>query len=390
MPFRVAIVGSGSAGPAAGIFLARAGHEVILFERAEQELAVGAGFLLQPTGLAVLEELGLADEVLAMTQRIDGLYCRAAGGKVLLDLEYAELKEGLFGLGTHRSSLLRILLKALAEAGAGMQWGREMVSMSLEGEERFLTDSEGRKEGPFDLVLLCDGAQSRLRAQTGIRTRVDRYPWGALWFIGKRTVEFQDDLLWQCVGSTRELCGFLPTGTKDNLLSLFCSVRLDAPLPPLEIWKGDLLKLVPEAENFLTQVESMKQLKKAVYHDVRMKSWHGDRVAILGDAAHALSPQLGQGINLALVDAQVLAECLEELPMADALAEFTRRRKKHVGFYQFATRWTTPFFQSDHLLLGKLRDVAFPIGMKIPFFRKQMTATMAGFKTGPLSSLPPR
>lgn len=180
MPFRVAIVGSGSAGPAAGLFLARAGHEVTLFERAEEELAVGAGFLLQPTGLAVLEDLGLADDVLAMTQQIDGLFCRTASGRVVLDLEYAELKEGLFGLGTHRSSLLKVLLKALNSAGASMHWGREMVSMTLEGGERFLTDDEGRREGPFDLVLLCDGARSRLRNQAGIPTRVDRYPWGAL------------------------------------------------------------------------------------------------------------------------------------------------------------------------------------------------------------------
>ena len=123
MPYRVAIVGSGTAGPAAGIFLARAGHEVTLFERAEEELAVGAGFLLQPTGLAVLRELGLEEEVLAVTQRIDGLYCEAGSGKVLLDLNYGELEEGLFGLGTHRLSLLGILLKALRSAGAGIRWG---------------------------------------------------------------------------------------------------------------------------------------------------------------------------------------------------------------------------------------------------------------------------
>ena len=56
---RIAIVGSGTAGPAAAIFLARAGHEVILFEKAPQKLPVGAGFLLQPTGLSVLAQLGL-------------------------------------------------------------------------------------------------------------------------------------------------------------------------------------------------------------------------------------------------------------------------------------------------------------------------------------------
>ncbi len=382
MPYRIAIVGSGTAGPAAGIFLARAGHEVTLFERAPEELAVGAGFLLQPTGLAVLRELGLEDEVLAVTQKITGLYCRTRKGKVLLDLDYTELEEGLFGLGTHRTSLLRILLRALNSAGAEVRWSAEMVSMSLENDQRWLEDLEGRRHGPYDLVLVCDGARSRLRDQSGIPARVDAYPWGALWFIGQRTESFQRDQLWQCVGSTRELCGFLPTGTDSDLLSLFWSIRLDQELQTLAEWKADVLRLVPKAEEFLEQVECFSQLQRAVYHDVRMKHWHGDRVALLGDAAHALSPQLGQGINLALVDAAVLAGCLEKLPLAEGLAEYTRRRKKHVGFYQFATRWTTPFFQSDHRWLGWLRDAAFPLGMKVPYFRKEMTATMAGKKTG--------
>ena len=388
MPYRIAIVGSGTAGPAAGIFLAKAGHEVTLFERAEEELAVGAGFLLQPTGLAVLGELGLEDEVLAVTRKIDGLYCETGRGGVLLDLEYAELEKGLFGLGTHRPSLLKILLKEYDESGGEIRWGTEMVGMSGGPEGRFLQSKDGGEEGPFDLVLVCDGARSQLRGATGIPSRVDRYPWGALWFMGRRTPEFSASQLWQRVGSTRQLCGFLPTGTKEDLLSLFWSVRLDEKLPELAEWKESLLDLVPEAVEFLKQVESMDQLQRATYHDVRMKQWHGERVAILGDAAHALSPQLGQGVNLALVDASVLAECLAECPLAEALENYTRRRKKHVGFYQFATRWTTPFFQSDSLWLGTLRDLAFPLGMKVPCVRKEMTATMSGLKTGAFSRLP--
>jgi 2-polyprenyl-6-methoxyphenol hydroxylase-like FAD-dependent oxidoreductase len=237
------------------------------------------------------------------------------------------------------------------------------------------------------ILFWCDGARSQIREQAGIAARVDRYPWGALWFMGKRTPEFASNLLWQRVGSTRELCGFLPTGTKDDLLSLFWSVRLDEALPELEEWKGKLLRLVPEAEEFLKQVGSMEQLQRASYHDVRMKQWHGERVAVLGDAAHALSPQLGQGVNLALVDAAVLAECLGEFGLEEALGNYTQRRKKHVGFYQFATRWTTPFFQSDYLPLGKVRDLTFPIGMKIPYVRNEMVASMAGLKTGVFSRL---
>lgn len=150
-----------------------------------------------------------------------------------------------------------------------------------------------------------------------------------------------------------------------------------------------LLTLLPQAQTFLQQIESHDQIAMAAYHDVCMKQWHGDRIAILGDAAHALSPQLGQGVNLALMDAAALADALtEERSLTDALASYSNRRRRHLAFYQSATRWTTPFFQSDLLPLGWLRDAVFPIINAIPPLRRQMTATMAGGKTGPFSSLP--
>ncbi len=65
-PLSIAVIGCGSAGPAAALFFARVGHRVQIFERAPRLLNVGAGFLLQPTGMAVLAELGLPDDVLAL------------------------------------------------------------------------------------------------------------------------------------------------------------------------------------------------------------------------------------------------------------------------------------------------------------------------------------
>ncbi len=77
---RIAIVGSGTAGPAAATYLARAGHAVTLFERAPRKLPVGAGFMLQPTGMAVLHELGLADGLLPHIAKISELHCRTRSG----------------------------------------------------------------------------------------------------------------------------------------------------------------------------------------------------------------------------------------------------------------------------------------------------------------------
>jgi 2-polyprenyl-6-methoxyphenol hydroxylase-like FAD-dependent oxidoreductase len=391
---RIAIIGSGTAGPAAAVFLARAGHEVTLFERAEKKLSVGAGFLLQPTGLAVLHQLGLSADLLPHVAPITKLYCRTRSGRVLLNLPYSELSHDLYGAGTHRATLLDILLAAADSANVIIHWDTEMQRLSRDSQERpLLHDQWGKQHGPYDLVLICDGAHSAMRDQSGVPASVSRYPWGALWFIGKRTPEFQPDVLWQCVGSTRELNGYLPTGTRDDLLSLFWSIRTDEMAHwregSLEVWKRQILRLAPQAESFLTQIESHQQVASAVYHDVRMKQWHGNRVALLGDAAHALSPQLGQGVNLALMDAACLADTLKTWPLSEALMRYSELRRQHLRFYQFATRWTTPFFQSNWLPLGWLRDAIFPMINQLPVLRREMTSTMAGGKTGPFSRLSP-
>lgn len=384
---RIAIVGSGTAGPASAVFLGRAGHEVTLFERAARKLPVGAGFLLQPTGLAVLEELGLLDQILPQVARIRRLYCVKNSGAVLLDLPYSESGADRFGAGTHRATLLDVLLSAAEKAGAKIAWDTTMERITRDSSHHpRLHDSRGHMHGPFDLLVICDGAQSTLRAQSGIPSRVDQYPWGALWFIGGRTAEFDPQVLWQRVGSTRELAGFLPTGTSDDLLSMFWSIRLDAmnrwKSTPLDAWKRQILMLAPQAESFLSQITSHSQIATASYHDVRMRQWHGDRVVVLGDAAHALSPQLGQGVNLALMDASVLARVLSEHPLEQALPRYSQLRKHHLRFYQFATRWTTPLFQSNFLPLGWIRDLAFPLMQRIPVLRRQMMTTMQGGKTG--------
>jgi len=126
----------------------------------------------------------------------------------------------------------------------------------------------------------------------------------------------------------------------------------------------------------------------AEYRDVVMSRWHAPRLAVLGDAAHATSPRLGQGVNLALWDARELALALGvEAALPAALARFSRARRRHISFYQRASRWLTPFFQSGIPGAGLARDVAFPLAARIPWVERQMALAMAGMKTGWLGSL---
>jgi 2-polyprenyl-6-methoxyphenol hydroxylase-like FAD-dependent oxidoreductase len=114
-----------------------------------------------------------------------------------------------------------------------------------------------------------------------------------------------------------------------------------------------------------------------------MRRWHGEGLVHMGDAAHATSPQLGQGANLALVDAMVLSDCLAETrSLAEALPEYSRRRRRHLGFYQFASRWLTPFFQGSSGLLGIARDAFMPIVGRLPPVHRLMVRSMTGTLTG--------
>lgn len=80
----------------------------------------------------------------------------------------------------------------------------------------------------------------------------------------------------------------------------------------------------------------------------------------------------------------VLADALaaEERDLGAALDAYSRERKDHLAFYQFATRWLTPFFQGDVSWLGHLRDIGMPIAAKVPFFNRLMALSMLGIVDG--------
>jgi 2-polyprenyl-6-methoxyphenol hydroxylase-like FAD-dependent oxidoreductase len=114
-----------------------------------------------------------------------------------------------------------------------------------------------------------------------------------------------------------------------------------------------------------------------------MRRWHGERIVFIGDAAHATSPQLGQGANLALWDAMCLADAFADRgEPAAALAAYTAMRRRHLNYYQLATRALTPLFQSDSRVLGWLRDLVFPTSGWLPPLRRRMVRTMAGLDRG--------
>lgn len=387
----VGVVGCGTAGSAAAVFLARAGHAVTLYERVPEPGPVGAGITLQPSGQSVLAELGLLAEVAARGAPIRDLVCDTTAGKRVFALGYELVDDASHGLGLHRGVLFESLFAALHRAGVTPRLGCDVRAMRQLPRSRVaLVDVTGAEHGPHDLVVVADGARSSLRHATSLPQRVERYPWGALWIVAPEPDGASGHTLRQVVRGNRRMVGMLPTGLgpasrggTTPLVSLFYSVRVDAEAAiraaGVDAWRAEVRELAPHTEAVLEQVHDFSQILFSAYHDVVMYPWNTKNVVILGDAAHATSPQLGQGANLALIDARELARVLDEhdfLPRA--LDAYSRERRLHLAYYQLATRWLTPFFQHDAPLLGALRDLGMPLMGRVPPAARLMARSMAG------------
>lgn len=400
MGLRVAIAGCGTAGAASAALLARAGHEVTIFERVPDPQPVGAGIVLQPTGLWVLGRLGILDRVLARSARLEALRCVSSAGRTVVHLPYARLAPGLFGLGVHRGLLFEELLRAAGDAGAEIRCGVDIERIAADGACKRLVDARRDSHGPYDLVVVADGARSTLRESLGLVRRERAYDWGALWLVADDPDGVYRDELFQVVEGTHRFLGLLPSGAGPvgaggvPKVSLFWSIRCDAVddfrRHGLDGLRREVVRYDPRAAFLVEALDDPEQLLFAQYRDVVLRRFHAPGVVCLGDAAHSMSPQLGQGANLALWDAMVLADCLDrDAPLDVRLAGYSRSRRRHLAFYQLATRALTPLFQSDAGWLGPLRDRILSVACRMPLLRAQMLRTMCGVKRGLLRpSLP--
>ncbi len=394
----VAIVGCGTAGPAAALFLKRLGHDVTVFEQFATPQPVGAGLLLQPSGLAVLDMLGLGADARKLGAPIHWVFGRRPDLRPVLRLRYRDLAPGLQGVGIHRGTLFDLLLGALSEAGIPVVPGTRIVQIDDRTPRLRIADADGRRHGPFDLIVFANGADSAIRTSLGLTRRESPYPWGALWTIcPDRRGSFHDGLR-QVYDGSRRMAGVLPVGQSPgqpdgpSLVSLFWSLRVDAfddwEAGGLERWKGEVRTFWPLTREILDTIEDPAQIRRATYRDVVLDRCHTGSILLIGDAAHGTSPQLGQGANMALLDAAALGEAMGAADGVDeALAVYARRRRAHQRFYQRVSRAMTPFFQSDEERHGRLRDAVFPLACRVPLVRRQMLETLAGVKTGAFSKL---
>jgi 2-polyprenyl-6-methoxyphenol hydroxylase-like FAD-dependent oxidoreductase len=351
---RIAITGAGIGGLAAASLLARDGHSVTLFERFITARPVGSGLVVQPVGLAVLDRLDAGESARSLGATIHRMQGHTASRRIL-DATYPQ---GRPGLAMHRASLFHCLWQAASAAGITPITGHTATgTQDSGGAIRLLTDQGSH--GPFDLVIDAAGAGSAL---SPLAARP--LPFGAVWtHVPWPKIDLPATELRQRYHRASRMAGVLPIGRLPDdptpRAAVFWSLsaaELDMwPTRDLDDWKAEVSAFWPAMQPFVSQITDKAQITPVRYSHGSLRRPHTGRLIHIGDAAHRASPQLGQGANMALLDALSLTLALR-LPLDEALNTHHKARRAHLALYQHASSAFTPQYQSHSRALPLLRD----------------------------------
>ena len=370
---RINIVGSGFAGLSSALFLSRNKvNKITLHEKFDRVQTVGAGILIQPSAIEILKKLDLYEPLVANGEKIDYLQGMNHRGREVFLTSYSDYASDCFGVGIHRSSLFKALYtKCIMQSNIEFQHNQEIIS---------LADLQSRS----DLLIVASGSHSSLREQVPIRQSCRVYPYGCLW----TTIEDEHiapHYLRQYLRHSQEMFGILPSGINERgkrIVSVFWSLPVRARQTYTKDEILQAMKCHLKNDEDAAFVEKLRQADYAfaAYADVYMERYHHENVVFIGDAAHGMSPQLGQGANMAFVDSHFLSRALSECPgdVKTALAAYTGFRRKHLRFYSQASQFLTPLYQSDRQLYGRFRDLLFTIAKQLTFSKKISSQILCG------------
>ena len=342
MPDRHAeIAGAGLAGLTAAVLLARHGWSVTVHERSDALREIGAGIFMWENGVRALEEAGCAEQALGRGDRI--------GSWQVYDERNRQVQggwmnpEGVRLFTVLRTDLHRALADAARAEGVEIECNSPVTGATPEGD---LLLEDGRRLSA-DLVVGADGVGSRVRDSLGLLRRLADLADGC----GRHLIpRFPDDPRGHTLEHWRggRRVGIVPVSPDDVYVYLCCTAADSAGrAKPLDV--ESWTRAFPRLAGYFERIPDAGRW--ASFSDVTVSDWSSGRVCLLGDAAHAMSPNLGQGACVAMANAQALAHALDRTDSVEgALAlweaserpvtDHTQRYSRIYG--RVGTRWPAP------------------------------------------------
>ncbi|MBF4635312.1 FAD-dependent monooxygenase [Agreia pratensis] len=313
---RVAIAGTGVAGLAAAIQLAKAGVEVDVFEARPGMSVTGSGISLQGNALRVFDALGAWDDIRAAGYPFEGLTLRAPGPGAPVVAALPDVKTGgpdyPAAMGMERAALAAILLDHAERAGATVRFGAKVTAIGEGADDAVDVFVNGESVGSYDLLIGADGVHSAVRDLIGIETRPQPTGMGIWRTFVSRPADVERSELYY--GGPVYIAGYTPTG--ENSMYAFLVEKAEdragvSDADAAQIMLEESLAYDGPWNSIRADLEAGAPVNYTWFtkHIVE-EPWNRGRVVIIGDAAHSCPPTIAQGAAQGLEDALVLTELL--------------------------------------------------------------------------------
>jgi FAD-dependent urate hydroxylase len=334
---RVLIVGGGVAGLALAPMLARPGVAAEVIEREPAWRPAGTGMYLPGNAARALRELGLEARVASRAIGIPRQRFCDHRGRLLCEVDVAGLWATVGPcLAVHRAELHALLREAAK--GVPMRLGLA-VERIAQREGVVSVEFGDATSGEYDLVVGADGIHSAVRRLTFEPAAVPRLVGQVGWrFLAPRP---PDVTTWSVMLGRGT--AFLTLPIDGDRVYCYCDVvssrEHDLPERDPAERLGELFsEFADPAATLIDALDAATDIHVAAIEEVPIDRWAHERVVLIGDAAHATSPNMAQGAAMALEDALVLADCLHRMPaIPDALAAFQARRRPRTDWVRVQT-----------------------------------------------------